>query len=151
MGGKGLEGFIMGNEHILVVEDVLLVRNQLRARLKETGYKVSVASKVSDALHLVRTEMPDLVVLDLTLPEEDPFASLTDGFAFLRLLRSTYAQADAAVIIYSANRTPDVEARAMSMGVSAVIEKKQGLTALITAIRSALDERRPKDSVVTPE
>lgn len=128
-------------EHILIVEDGLLVRNQLRVRLKSEGYQVTVSGTVSEALHAIRAKTPDLIILDLMLPEDDPFAALTDGFAFLRLMRSTLDAAGTAVIIYSVNCTAEVEAQAKSMGVSRVVPKKDGLPALLTSIRLALDDR----------
>lgn len=136
----------MSNGHILVVEDVLLLRNQLRVRLQSEGYRVTVASNVAQALHAVRAEMPDLVVLDLTLPDEDPFSTLTDGFAFLRMLRTTHADAEAAVVVYTGNKTPDIEARAKAVGVAGIVSKKEGTVALLEAIRSALHSRNGNNS-----
>jgi hypothetical protein len=54
--------------------------------------------------------MPDLLILDLSLAAAD-LAELTDGFAFLRLLRRNHPEADPAVIFYSVNHSPEVEAR----------------------------------------
>ncbi len=56
-------------------------------------------------------------------------------------MRGTNAEADAAVVIYSAIHTPEIEARSKAMDVFAIIQKKEGLTALLAAIRSALDDR----------
>lgn len=77
----------------------------LRSRLTADGYEVTGAGKVAEALHAMRTQMPDLVVLDLTLFDDDP-TGLTDDFAVLSLLRLRYPEADTAVIIYSANTKP---------------------------------------------
>src|SRR5687768_11305520 len=109
----------MNTEHILVVEDTNLIRVLVRSRLEAAGYQVAGASTVSEALQAIKTRMPDLLILDLSLAGEG-FADLTDGFAFLSLLRRNHPEADPAVIIYSVDHSPEVEARAKSMGAIAV-------------------------------
>lgn len=58
----------MGN-HVLIVEDNELAREAWRLLLQATGYRVSVAGSVAETLKVARAERPDLVVLDLTLPD----------------------------------------------------------------------------------
>lgn len=137
----------MNTEHILVVEDTNLVRILVRSRLEAAGYQVIGAGTVSEALQAIKTRMPDLLILDLSLAAAD-LAELTDGFAFLGLLRRNYPEANPAVIIYSVNHSPEVEARAKSMGAVAVMDKKGGVPALLTAVRTALDERKSKQPAV---
>ena len=55
--------------HVLLVEDHELARDALRLLLQATGHRVSVAGTVAEALHAARSERPDLVLLDLTLPD----------------------------------------------------------------------------------
>lgn len=136
----------MSTAHILVVEDTELIRVLLHSRLEAEGYVVTALSKISEALQAVRTAMPDLLVLDLTLDGDEPFACLTDGFAFLSLLRRNHPDADVAVIIYSVNYSPAVETRAKSMGAFAVIDKKSGVAALLSAVRAALEQRKSKEA-----
>jgi DNA-binding response OmpR family regulator len=56
-------------KHVLIVEDNELARDAWRLLLQATGYRVSVAGTVADALDVARTERPDLALLDLTLPD----------------------------------------------------------------------------------
>jgi CheY-like chemotaxis protein len=58
----------VGN-HVLIVEDNELARDAWRLLLQATGYRVSVAGSVAEALRTARAERPDLVLLDLTLPD----------------------------------------------------------------------------------
>lgn len=60
----------MGN-HVLIVEDNELARDAWRLLLQATGHRVSVAGTVAEALRVARAERPDLVILDLTLPDGD--------------------------------------------------------------------------------
>ena len=71
---------------------------------------------------------------------------LTDGFAFIGMMRRNHPEADVTVIIYSVNHSPDVLARAKSMGAAAVVDKKAGVNSLLLAVRAALDERKKKQA-----
>lgn len=134
----------MNTKSILVLEDATLVRHLLHGRLEAEGYNVASASMVSEALQEIRAKMPDLILLDLGLEDDDPFAALTDGFAFLGMLRRSYPGSDTSVIIYSVSCSPEIEARAKSMGVLEVIEKKRGMPALLVAVRKAFENREDK-------
>ena len=57
--------------HVLLVEDNELARDALRLLLQVTGHQVSVAGSVAEALTLARGERPDLLLVDLTLPDGD--------------------------------------------------------------------------------
>jgi DNA-binding response OmpR family regulator len=57
--------------HVLLVEDNELARDALRMLLQVTGHRVSIAGSVAEALRITRAERPDLILLDLTLPDGD--------------------------------------------------------------------------------
>ena len=138
----------MSAEHILVIEDDRLVRDLLESRLKAEGYQVAGVPSVSDALAATRTEIPDLVVLDLSLHNDDPFSGVCDGFAFLQFFRRSNPAVELLVIIHSVNNSPLVAARAKSLGVFAVIVKGGGISVLLSTIRTALDARKKKSVAV---
>jgi DNA-binding response OmpR family regulator len=131
----------MSNEHILMVEDDKLVLSLVASKLRTEGYQVTGAESVSNALHVTANNLPDLLILDLTLLDGDPFAGLTDGFAFLRLLQRSSPDAKLPVIIYSADNSPAVQAKAQKFGVAAVIQKGAPIDELLTVVRMVLDER----------
>ena len=56
-------------KHVLIVEDNEFARDAWRLLLQATGYRVSVAGTVAEALQVARAERPDLALLDLTLPD----------------------------------------------------------------------------------
>lgn len=56
-------------KHVLIVEDNELARDAWRMLLQATGYRVSIAGTVAEALKVARAERPDLALLDLTLPD----------------------------------------------------------------------------------
>jgi DNA-binding response OmpR family regulator len=57
------------HNHVLLVEDNELAREALRLLLQATGHRVCTAGSVGEALSVARAERPDLVLLDLTLPD----------------------------------------------------------------------------------
>lgn len=130
----------MSSERILIVEDVPVLREILQAQLEAQGYQVIGAATISEAMRLTRTEVPDLMILDLTVLDSDPFGGLTDGFAFLGLFRRNHPEADFPVIIHTGNPSPEVDARAKAQGVYAVIRKGISTGELIGIVGLALEE-----------
>jgi DNA-binding response OmpR family regulator len=68
-------------QHILVVDDDQGIVRLLRAYLEQEGYQVSAAYDGETALHILRRERPDLLLLDLMLPDRD-------GWEVTRIVRS---------------------------------------------------------------
>ncbi len=62
---------VTGNSQVLVVDDEPLMCNILQRILTEAGYKVITASNGQAALKLVKTKKPDVILLDLVMPELD--------------------------------------------------------------------------------
>ena len=72
----------MSKGRILVVEDDSDISNMLRIYFSGQGFEVTVAPRGSDALSLTRQKLPNLIVLDIMLPD-------MDGYAVCRSLRTT--------------------------------------------------------------
>ena len=104
---------------ILVVEDDPEVADLLRLTLEHEGHRVLVAKSGETALHLARTEQPDLISLDIRLPD-------LDGFEVLQLLK----------------RSPDTEAIPVVI-VSVVFDQDRGLRlGAVDYFSKPLDETR---------
>jgi CheY-like chemotaxis protein len=71
----------MGKGRILVVEDDADISKMLRIYFDSQGYEVLVATRGNDALDVCRTKLPNVIVLDINLPD-------MDGFEVCRVLRS---------------------------------------------------------------
>ena len=71
----------MGKGRILVVEDDADISKMLRIYFDSQGYEVLIATRGNDALEVCRTKLPNVIVLDINLPD-------MDGFEVCRILRS---------------------------------------------------------------
>ena len=86
---------------VLVVDDEAAIVRLLRATMQAEGYAVITADRGGTALDLLNTERPDLVVLDVMMPE-------MDGFETLRRIRSESQVPTVPVILLTA-RTGDID------------------------------------------
>ncbi len=86
---------------ILVVDDDRTIAEILEGYLTQAGYKVVVAHDGETAVHLIRNELPHLIVLDLMLPDKD-------GWDITRWIRGDSRLADIPVIMVTA-RVEDVD------------------------------------------
>jgi len=132
----------MSSEKILIVEDDPVVMNVLSSQLGSQEYQVTSAATIAEAMAVLRTLAPDLMILDLTLLDTDPFGGLSDGLAFLAVLRRSYPEASFPVIIHTVDDSPSVARRAKACGVFAIFKKGCPIAELLGAVRQALAQRQ---------
>jgi CheY-like chemotaxis protein len=101
---------------ILVVDDNAASRELLRTVLKGAGRLILEASQGSQALEIVVTEAPDLVLLDIEMP-------VLDGFAVLRELRKDARFAALPVVAVTANAMQGTREKALEAGFTDYITK----------------------------
>ena len=121
----------MTSERILVVDDEPQIQRFLKPALKAAGYDVVEALTGSEALKAVATAAPDLVILDLGLPD-------MDGKDVLTSLRGW---STIPVIILSARERESEKIAALDLGADDYIEKPFGIGELTARIRTALRHR----------
>ena len=122
----------MSSANILVVDDERLIRWSLEQHLRREGYTVQSAETCSDALQRVQAEPPDLILLDVRLPDGD-------GVDFLERLRS--ADPDCQVILMTAHGGVASAVRAMKLGAQDYVSKPFDMDELTLTIRKVLDTR----------
>ena len=102
---------------LLVVEDIPNVRELLEVTLRFQGCEVVSATNGQEALEILETLEPALIITDILMPK-------LDGFALMQELRSNPKTHSIPVIFLSATYvTPEDRAFAMSLGASRFIEK----------------------------
>lgn len=120
---------------IVVVDDDRDIRMILRANLEEEGYAVLEASGGREALEVIKGSDPDLVVLDIMMPE-------VDGYDVLQELRSTPDYADLPVVLLTARRQESDVWEGWSAGADYYITKPFKMDELIKFIRYIFGEDR---------
>ncbi|MBI3932753.1 MAG: response regulator [Acidobacteria bacterium] len=116
--------------HILVVDDDRVASSVYRQTLEIRGFRVSSATDGRAALQMVRSERPDLIVLDLIMP-------VTDGWAVLAALKEMADPPPVVAVSASANGQDAVKA-----GAQAFFLKPCSLRDLGDACAALLRERR---------
>ena len=114
--------------HILVVEDEPLMQKFLRVSLTSEGHRVVEASKGQEGIDLARTHNPDLVLLDLGLPD-------MDGTDVTKALREWSAKP---IIVISARGQEEDKIRALDAGADDYLTKPFATGELMARIRVAL-------------
>lgn len=99
----------MDAKRILVVDDEARVREMIEFRLRQFGYEVLQASNGRDALAVASREKPDLVLLDVMMPE-------LDGFQVCGRLKQDEATRDIPVVMLTAKAEAKDVTRAFNSG-----------------------------------
>ncbi|MBK6516989.1 MAG: response regulator [Polyangiaceae bacterium] len=117
---------------ILVVEDEAALRRFLRAALTSHGFRLEEAETGAAALRSLTTHPPDLVILDLGLPD-------VDGIALTRDIRGWSA---VPIVVVSARGREDDKVAALDAGADDYVTKPFGVAELLARIRVALRHAR---------
>lgn len=112
---------------ILVVDDEPQICRFLRASLSAEGYRVIEAGTATEALRLAASERPDVIVLDLGLPD-------MDGREVIRRVRE---DSRVPLLVLSARRSETEKVAALDLGADDYIEKPFGTGELLARIRAA--------------
>jgi two-component system response regulator AtoC len=128
----------MPKETILVVDDERLVRWSLQQKLEQWGYHVSLAEDGATALGRLQLDNPDLITLDVKLPD-------MSGIEVLSELRNRKVQIP--VIVITAFGVVDDAVRSLKLGAYDFIEKPINFEKLQNAVRNALETRRLRTEV----
>jgi two-component system, NtrC family, nitrogen regulation response regulator NtrX len=126
----------MTASRILVVDDEADIRGTLKEILSEEGYEVEVAADATQARNSRAARVPDLVLLDIWMPD-------TDGITLLREWSVTDGY-DCPVVMMSGHGTVETAVEATRLGAFDFVEKPLSLTKLLRTVERALDAGRRK-------
>jgi two-component system nitrogen regulation response regulator NtrX len=126
----------MSAARILVVDDEADIRSLVKEILTEEGYDVEVAANGTDARALRQRQQPDLVLLDIWMPD-------VDGITLLREW-STTSSDSCAVVMMSGHGTVDTAVEATRLGAMDFVEKPLSLAKLLRTVEKALEGARAR-------
>lgn len=126
----------MANKEILVVDDEIGIRELLSEILFDEGYQVHLAENAVEARAIRNRRVPDLVLLDIWMPD-------TDG---ITLLREWVAEGvlDMPVIMMSGHGTIETAVEATRIGAVDFLEKPIALKKLLATVAKAIRDGLPK-------
>jgi DNA-binding response OmpR family regulator len=116
---------------ILIVDDELSILVPLKFLLEKNDFDVDLAQSGKDALDKISQSKPDLILLDIMLPD-------LDGYEIFQMIRENTSWDDIKVIYLSAkNRDVDI-AKGLNLGVDAYVTKPFSNADLLKKVRSLL-------------
>ena len=128
----------MSKTRILIVDDELSIIKFLRANLESKGYEVLIAMNGAEALKVFEMELPDLALLDITMPK-------MNGFEVCRRLRE-WSQVP--IIMLSARGDESDKVKCLDLGADDYITKPFGKDELIARVKAVI--RRTEMSTTMP-
>ena len=122
---------------ILVVDDVL-INNEIMKRILNTEYDILPATSGKEALEIAVEQIPDLILLDVIMPE-------MDGFAVCKELKRDEKTRDIPVIFITANNQEEDESRGFEAGVVDYITKPVRASIVKARVRTHLELKNSRD------
>jgi len=119
---------------ILLVEDNEMNRDMLSRRLSRHGYDVEIAVDGAEALDIVASVKPDLILMDISLP-------VHNGFEVTRRIKADPSLAQIPIIALTANATVEDREQSFAAGCDEFETKPVDLPRLLQKIGSFLDSR----------
>ena len=125
----------IAQDRVLIVDDDPNLVDALAQRLKQQGFGVISAGTGREGRETAHRDHPDLIVLDLRLPD-------TDGFTVCQELADSPDTCGTPVILLSGMSRPDIIRRSRAAGCQYFVRKPYDPNALLTLIRHSIDESR---------
>ena len=128
-------------QHILIVDDELEIRKIIQEILNDEGYSTATASSADEARKQANEKKPDLVFLDIWMPEEDGISLLKDW--------TKQSESDFAVIMISGHATIETAIKATKLGAKDFIEKPVSIEKLLSSAEEVLSRNTIGEDVFT--
>ncbi|MGE5221129.1 MAG: response regulator transcription factor, partial [Omnitrophica WOR_2 bacterium] len=116
------------NRRILVVDDEERMVRFIRLNLEHDGFRVTEAYRGAQAIDRLRSTLPDLVLLDIMLPD-------MDGFEVLKMIREV---SNVPVIMLTAKGEEDDRVRGLELGADDYVTKPFSPRELVSRVRAVL-------------
>ena len=100
----------------MIVDDTDDIRDLMRVQLDILGYRVLEAANGEEAIELIRTEAPKVILLDLSMPG-------LDGIEVTRLVRQSLRNSAVVIIAFTAQSGEEIRQRALAAGCNDYVQK----------------------------
>ena len=117
---------------ILIVDDERDIIKALTIRLQSKGYEVFGAFGGAQGIFMANKEIPDLIILDIRMPD-------VDGFSVVETLKQSDRTSRIPIIFLTGSPDKDADARAMGLGARFYIKKPYDPEELLDAVKRALE------------
>jgi DNA-binding response OmpR family regulator len=128
--------------HVLVVDDDVDTLKLAAMILERAGHKVVQVERGADALAQVSKNRPDIILLDIMLPD-------MDGFSVAQKLRTTVSNPPP-ILFFSARSTPEDQIIGRTLGDGYLL-KPVRLTTLLESVQKVLDANKPRPEADKPQ
>ncbi|MGM9661655.1 MAG: response regulator transcription factor [Oscillospiraceae bacterium] len=119
-------------DRILIIEDEQNISHFISAILSSSGYDAIIAHSGTEAISMISSHCPDLIVLDLGLPDMDG----------LEILKSVRSWSSLPIVVVSARTHESDKVEALDLGADDYIAKPFGTSELLARIRAAIRHTR---------
>ncbi len=116
---------------IYIVEDDVNIRQLEAYALKNSGYEVAECGSAKQLFELCKEEIPELIVLDIMLPDQD-------GISILKRLKSEYETKDVPVVMVTAKATELDTVKGLDAGADDYLSKPFGVMEFISRVKAVL-------------
>lgn len=130
----------MLKQQILVVDDDIEVVRLMRGYLEQSGYDVLVAYNGESALHIMRRESPDLVLLDLMLPDRD-------GWDITRMMRNDPSLIHTPIIMLTARVSDTDKIVGLELGADDYVTKPYNPREVVARVRARLRVQEGQETI----
>lgn len=128
---KILDDALIQRRKILIVDDEHLAVKMIERQLKAYSYETITAYCGEDALEIVKTELPDLIILDIMMPG-------IDGFEVTRAIRADNITADIPIILITSLDSKEDRIRGLNIGADDFLNKPIMFEELLARVRSLI-------------
>ena len=120
------------SKKILIVDDEPNIVMSLEYTFKKHKYDVFIARDGSEAIAILKAEVPDIILLDIMMPK-------VDGYQTLQFVKANEAYKEVKVIFLTAkNKNSDIE-KGLAMGVNAYVTKPFSVKKLVKKVDSLIN------------
>ncbi len=132
MGNRNMLDTDLSQYTVMVVDDIALNIMLVQKMLVRYNFKVVTASNGAEAMEMVRTEKPNLMLLDLMMP-------VMDGYEVIRRIKSDPQMSSVRIVVLSALNTNGNVVKALNMGADEFITKPVTMDKLYASVNAQFE------------